>query len=120
MGGGPGMGPPPPGPWGGPPGGPMGPPAGPPPFSGPPPGHHSAPPPSSQFGGMNLANVWVETKNDDGKPYYYNAQSRETTWSKPEGEGVRILTQQEVCTDRDQSSLGVQVLAAVFEMCCIL
>ena len=88
--GGPGMGPPPPGPWGGP----MGPPAGPPPFSGPPPGHHSAPPP--QFGGMNLANVWVETKNDDGKPYYYNAQSRETTWSKPEGDGVRILTQQEV------------------------
>ena len=89
--GGPGMGPPPPGPWGGP----MGPPSGPPPFSGPPPGHHSAPPP--QFvGGMNLANVWVETKNDDGKLYYYNAQSRETTWTQPEGEGVRILTQQEV------------------------
>ena len=72
----------------------MGPPQGPPPFSGPPPGHHSAPPP--QFGGMNLANVWVETKNEEGKLYYYNAQSRETTWTQPEGEGVRILTQQEV------------------------
>ncbi|XP_037088891.1 transcription elongation regulator 1-like, partial [Pollicipes pollicipes] len=87
--------PPPPGMGMGPPpgwGGPMGPPGGPPPFQGPPPQH--APPP--QFGGMNLANVWVETKNDDGKPYYYNAQSRETTWTKPEGDGVRILTQQEV------------------------
>lgn len=85
---------PPPG-WGGP----MGPPGGPPSFQGPPPGQHG-PPPGQQapppFGGMNLAKVWVETKNDEGKPYYYNAQSRETTWSKPEGDGVRILTQQEV------------------------
>lgn len=41
--------------------------------------------------------IWVETKTGEGKSYYYNARSRETTWTKPEGENVKILTQQQVC-----------------------
>lgn len=40
--------------------------------------------------------IWVETKTGEGKSYYYNARTRETTWTKPEGDGVKILTQQEV------------------------
>jgi len=39
--------------------------------------------------------VWVETKDGNGKPYYYNARTRETTWTKPEG-NLRVLTQEQV------------------------
>ncbi len=118
---GPGMGPPPPGmmpPWGmgppptngpppgwgdGPPPG-MPPPHGGPPGSGPPssgPGT-SGGPPGSRPGdkdslGIDLSGeVWVETKNDDKKSYFYNARTRETTWTKPEGDNVKILSQSEV------------------------
>ena len=40
--------------------------------------------------------VWVETKSGDGKSYYYHAKSRETTWNKPEGPNVKVLSQQQV------------------------
>ena len=40
--------------------------------------------------------VWVETKAGDGKVYYYNARTRETTWTKPDGPDVKILTQEQV------------------------
>ena len=51
----------------------------------------------NSLGGMDLSGeIWVETKTGEGKSYYYNARTRETTWTKPEGDGVKILTQQEV------------------------
>ena len=40
--------------------------------------------------------IWVETKTGEGKCYYYNARSRETTWTKPEGDSIKILTQHQV------------------------
>lgn len=40
--------------------------------------------------------VWVETKAGDGKSYFYHAKSRETTWTKPEGPNIKVLTQQQV------------------------
>ena len=40
--------------------------------------------------------IWVETKSPEGKPYYYHARTRETTWTKPEGPTVKILTQEQV------------------------
>ena len=43
--------------------------------------------------------IWVETKSGDGKSYYYHAKSRETTWNKPEGANVKVLTQQQVRID---------------------
>ncbi len=29
--------------------------------------------------------LWVETKTEDGKSYFYHALSRITTWTRPEG-----------------------------------
>ena len=88
-------------PWGmGPPGGPNG---GPPPgWEGGPPPHmggdpYGGPPPQGRPDVDLTGEVWVETKVEDGnKSYFYNARTRETTWTKPEGEGIKILTQEEV------------------------
>uniref|UniRef100_A0A182JI23 Transcription elongation regulator 1 n=1 Tax=Anopheles atroparvus TaxID=41427 RepID=A0A182JI23_ANOAO len=40
--------------------------------------------------------LWVETKTSDGKSYYYHAITRETTWTRPEGSNVKIMTQAEI------------------------
>merc|ERR1719357_314462 len=47
--------------------------------------------------GIDLSGeIWVETKADGGKSYYYNATTRATQWTLPEGPDVKILTQEEV------------------------
>merc|ERR1719357_750161 len=47
--------------------------------------------------GIDLSGeIWVETKADGGKSYYYNATTRATQWTLPEGPDVKILTQDEV------------------------
>ncbi|CAH2062516.1 unnamed protein product, partial [Iphiclides podalirius] len=87
-------GPPPYGPPPGmmPPGGPMGPPPNmmgqPPPFAGPP-----GMPPQN----MPAPELWVETKSDEGKPYYYHSRTRETTWTRPmESPTCKVITQAEM------------------------
>lgn len=40
--------------------------------------------------------LWIETKTAEGKSYYYHAVSRQTTWTKPSGSGVQVMTQSEV------------------------
>ncbi|KAG5681050.1 hypothetical protein PVAND_010516 [Polypedilum vanderplanki] len=39
--------------------------------------------------------LWVETKTNDGKSYFYHAVTRETTWNRPEGPNIKIMTQPE-------------------------
>lgn len=43
-----------------------------------------------------MQELWVETKTEEGKSYFYHAVSRETTWTRPEGPHVKIMTQSEV------------------------
>lgn len=38
--------------------------------------------------------IWVENKTSEAKTYYYNARTRESSWSKPEG--VKIIQQSEL------------------------
>lgn len=40
--------------------------------------------------------LFVETKTSDGKSYFYHAVTRETTWTRPEGPNVKVMTQSEV------------------------
>ncbi|KAL3276562.1 hypothetical protein HHI36_011936 [Cryptolaemus montrouzieri] len=42
------------------------------------------------------AEVWVETKTAEGKSYFYNARTRETTWNKPEGTNIKVISQDQV------------------------
>lgn len=42
------------------------------------------------------AEIWVETKTSEGKSYFYNARTRETTWNKPEGQNVKVISQDQV------------------------
>ncbi|KAF7285403.1 hypothetical protein GWI33_010656 [Rhynchophorus ferrugineus] len=42
------------------------------------------------------ADIWVETKTAEGKSYFYNARTRETTWNKPEGANIKVISQDQV------------------------
>lgn len=43
-------------------------------------------------GGTASANTWLEYKDDtDGRPYYFNEATKETTWTRPEGDDVVIV-----------------------------
>ena len=55
------------------------------------PGYGDAGPTIDNFTGE----VWVETPTAEGKAYFYNARTRETTWTRPVGH-VKILSPQEM------------------------
>ncbi|XP_022218731.2 transcription elongation regulator 1 isoform X2 [Drosophila obscura] len=63
----------------------------------PPPTHHQQlPPPGANGVAAATPEIWVETKAEDGRSYYYHAVTRETTWTRPDGPTVKIMTQTEV------------------------
>ncbi|VVC37261.1 Hypothetical protein CINCED_3A007955 [Cinara cedri] len=45
---------------------------------------------------LGAGEVWIETKSGDGKSYYYNARTRETTWDKPSGPNITVISQEQV------------------------
>ncbi|XP_013138662.1 PREDICTED: transcription elongation regulator 1-like, partial [Papilio polytes] len=60
----------------------------PPPFAGPP----GMPPPN-----MPAPELWVETKSEEGKLYYYHSRTRDTTWTRPmESPTCKVITQAEM------------------------
>lgn len=45
---------------------------------------------------MPQGELWIETKTSEGKSYFYHAVSRQTTWNRPSGPGIQVMTQQEI------------------------
>ncbi|XP_065216790.1 transcription elongation regulator 1 [Planococcus citri] len=56
------------------------------------------PKPESESVNLDDANaeIWVETKTAEGKSYYYNAKTRDTTWTKPEGDNIKVILQEQI------------------------
>lgn len=42
------------------------------------------------------AEIWVETRTKEGKLYFFNAKTRASAWTRPTGEGVQVLSQEQV------------------------
>jgi hypothetical protein len=51
--------------------------------------------------------LWIETKTADGKPYFYQAGTRATTWKRPSPTPTSIVTTQEELQKRVEERKGL-------------
>ncbi|XP_055624534.1 transcription elongation regulator 1 [Toxorhynchites rutilus septentrionalis] len=64
--------------------------------------------PLSTTGPAQTQELWVETKTAEGKSYFYHAITRETTWTRPDGPNVKVMTQADVEAVNKQTTVTQQ------------
>ncbi|KAI0990082.1 hypothetical protein GJ496_001841 [Pomphorhynchus laevis] len=77
-----------------------------------PPINFSMPPPGwiASSTVSNKEDIWIENASPEGKPYYYNSLTRETTWVRPAD--AEIITQQEFEKSNLQATINEKSVLA--------
>lgn len=47
--------------------------------------------------------LWIETKSAEGKSYFYQSETRQTVWERPDASNAVVMQQDEIQKAVDQS-----------------
>jgi len=67
--------------------------------------------------------LWIETKSAEGKSYFYQSETRQTVWERPDASNAVVMQQDEIQKAVDQSQReekGWLFFITFFHLGCLL